>query len=116
MTDLSVIGGGDTVAVSAPTGTQALVMFGARSVSHNTAGSRVLLSYAVDGATTIAAAAGTATDDESTAADSLRSPGREHLRTGLTTGVNIFTLQVQPVGAASGSITVRNPYLIVWPL
>jgi hypothetical protein len=103
-------GSGTSVNATLVTGTKALVWYGARSVANATAGARVLLSVAVTGATTIAAAAGIATDDESSAVSDLNSPGRVNLFTGLTGGTNGFQLQGS---VTAGTGTVASPYIAV---
>lgn len=89
--------------VTVITGTIALVLFKAR-LANNTGGSVTFLSYAVSGATTVAASDAHSIDYESSNADDFAEFGGFDLRTGLTAGSNTFTLEGR-VTAGSGKIT-----------
>ncbi len=102
---------GVTVAVTITTGTSALVHFGARLVSADTAGVVMSLSYRISGATTQAALVSSSTTSESSAANDQNSPGRSHVPA-LTAGSNTFTLQGWTNNAAAVA-TVAYPFIIV---
>jgi hypothetical protein len=94
--------------VTLTTGTQALVMFGARFVQHSTAGANVQMSYRISGASSIDASAVWGTANESDPAGTLTSVFRANLHTGLTAGSNTFI----PNGFAS---TFTSDVFFGWP-
>ena len=90
------------VEVTVTTGTVALVLFEA-VLSNDTGGSSVLLSYSVSGATTVTAGDTHAIQYESSNAGDQARFGGFDLRTGLTAGSNVFTLEGR-VSANTGTI------------
>lgn len=95
-------------AVSAVTGTQALVWFGA--LISNSGANSSAASVAVSGASSVAANDQWAAINVGTSANRF-SVG--HIFTGLTSGSNTFTMQYK---AAAGTATFANRELIVVPL
>lgn len=93
-------------AVTSTTGTTCLVHH-ASSLGNDTAGGRSWTTYAVTGASTIAAddARGVAVD--CSAANRVTKCGLTYLQTGLTAGSNIFTQQFRVTGGI-GSFVVRH--------
>ena len=89
--------------VTVTTGTVALVLF--KSIlANDTAGSLTALSYSVSSATTVAADDGHSIHYESSNANDQVELGGFDLRTGLTAGSNVFTLEAR-VTADDGTIT-----------
>lgn len=107
------VGAGTQVAVSIATGVSALVFYGSRAMSNSTIGGRVIISYRVSGATTVASSAVISIDNESDPATTSSSGGRANHQTALTEGTNTFTLTAQ-VTAGLGTIT--SPFIIVHAL
>ncbi len=97
------------VEVTVTTGTEALVLFKAR-LSNSAAGSITYMSYSVSGATTVAAADGHSIWYESSGANDQANFGGHDLRTGLTAGSNVFTLEGR-VSADTG--TIHRPEITV---
>ncbi len=97
------------IEVTVTTGTIALVLFKAR-LSNTTAGSLTIMSYSVSGATTVSALDTHAILYETSVANDTAEFGGFDLRTGLTAGSNVFTLEAR-VNANTG--TVDNPELAV---
>jgi hypothetical protein len=94
--------GGTNPAVTIVTGTSALVQFHAK-LQHDTALRSVFVSFAVSGATTLAAAdLIAATNDQFNAAWGA-SVSRSFVVTGLTSGTNTFTMNYR--GVTSGTLT-----------
>ncbi len=91
------------IEVTVTTGTVALVLFKATLLNDN-AGSFTLMSYSVSGATTVAAADNHVIRYESGAANDTAEFGGFDLRTGLTAGSNVFTLEGR-VNGGTGSIS-----------
>ena len=102
-------GGGSEVEVTLTTGTAALVLFKG-DLSNDTGGSQCRMSYSISGATTVAAGDTTSIFYESSnAADAATLTGFD-LRTGLTAGSNVFTLE----GRVSGNTgTIVRPEIVV---
>ncbi len=97
------------IEVTVTTGTEALVLWKAR-MFNNTGGSSTFLSYSVSGATTVAASDTFAIFYESSGANDAAEFGGFDLRTGLTAGSNVFTLE----GRVSGNTgTIDNPEIAV---
>ncbi len=90
------------VEVTVTTGTVALVLFKAR-LANNTADAVTFLSYSVSSATTVAANDNHAIFYEAEAANDQGMFGGFDLRTGLTAGSNVFTLEGR-VSAGTGDI------------
>ncbi len=97
------------VAVTVTTGVRAFVSFKAQ-LHNSTAGAVGFLSYSVSGATTVAASDNHAIAFESSAANDLAEFGGFDLRTGLTAGSNVFTLEGR---VTAGVGTVENPEIAV---
>ncbi len=91
------------IEVTVTTGTVALVLFQA-TLFNNTGGSLTSMSYSVSGATTVAADDGHAIQYESSNANDQAQFGSFDLRTGLTAGSNVFTLEGR-VTANTGTIS-----------
>jgi hypothetical protein len=105
-----------TVSVSAVTGTAALVNFAAVMGSNSADGIAGFTSVAVSGATTVAASDNWAirVDEDSV---QYAKVGMSHLFTGLTPGLNTFTLQSKAGSAPGGTgIAVNNREIIVQPV
>ena len=97
------------IEVTVTTGTVALILWKAR-MSNNTAGSLTFLSYSVSSATTVSAADTFAINYESSVANDGAEFGGFDLRTGLTAGSNVFTLE----GRVNANIgTIDNPEIAV---
>ncbi len=111
---LSVFAGGGfatEIEVTCTTGTTALVLWKGK-LSNSTAGELTLMSYAVSGATTVAAADIHCILYESGAANDGAMFAGFDLRTGLTAGSNTFTL----TGRVSNGIgTIAYPEICVIP-
>lgn len=97
------------IEVTVTTGTVALVFFKAQ-LSNDTAGSLTLLSYSISSATTVAAADNHSILFESSANTDQAGFGGFDLRTGLTAGSNVFTLEAR-VTANTG--TIQRPEIAV---
>ncbi len=97
------------IEVTVTTGTVALVLFKAQ-LSGTTAGASTFLSYSVSGATTFAPADGQSIQYESSNANDLAAFGGFDLRTGLTAGSNVFTLEAR---VTAGTGTVARPEIAV---
>ena len=97
------------VEVTVTTGTVALVLWKA-SLSNTTAGSTTHLSYSVSGATTTAASNNNQIKYEASVANDGAEFSGFDLRTGLTAGSNVFTLEGR-VNANAG--TVARPEIAV---
>ena len=97
------------IEVTVTTGTVALVFFKAQ-LSNDTAGSLTLLSYSISSATTVAAADNHSILFESSANTDQAGFGGFDLRTGLTAGSNVFTLEAR-VTAKTG--TIQRPQIAV---
>ncbi len=106
---LGSVGFASEVEVSIVTGTSALVLFKAQ-LNNNGAGNWVAISYSVSGATTVAAAANHSIMYESGATDDQAEFAGFDLRTGLTAGTNVFTLEAK-VNAGTGTVT--RPEIVV---
>lgn len=105
-----------TVSVSAVTGTAARVDFAATMGSNSADGIAGFTSVAVSGATTIAASDNWAirVDEDSV---QYNKGSMSHLFTGLTPGLNTFTLQSKAGSAPGGTgIAVNNREIIVTPV
>lgn len=99
--------------VTITTGTSALVYIAAR-MSNSVAGSNVFMSYAVTGATTIAASSDWSVSwDGATVAGTEARIGAWHYVSILTSGSNVFTAKYK-VEANTGTFVERE--LIVFPL
>ncbi len=97
------------IEVTVTTGTVALVLFKA-TLANDTGGAQTFLSYSVSGATTVAAADTHAIlYDASNANDNAQFGGFD-LRTGLTAGSNVFTLEGR---VASNTGTIGRPEIAV---
>lgn len=92
-------------AVTVTTGVRALVVFGAW-ITNDTAGSRVFMSYAVSGATTVAAADASAMAHDASSTNRIVGASRVIMQ-GLTAGSNTFTAQYK-VSANTGTFSQRN--------
>lgn len=101
---------GPTVTVT--TGTTALVSLAA-SLSNSSTNSLTLVSYAVTGATTIAADDARGISLDGVGGGNFSQFGRTTLQTGLNAGVNTFTLKFK-VGSSTGTFKQRE--LVVLPL
>lgn len=97
------------VEVTVTTGTVALVLFKGQ-LSNNTAGSLTLLSYSVSSATTAAASDNHSIQYESGGANDIALFGGFDLRTGLTGGSNVFTLEAR---GTAGVLTLADPEIAV---
>ncbi len=82
------------IEVTVTTGTVALVLWKA-DLSNDTAGSSAILSYSVAGATTVTANDDHSISHESGAANDASQFGGFDLRTGLTAGSNVFTMEAR---------------------
>jgi hypothetical protein len=96
--------------VTVTTGTSALVGFHCRQ-SNSTLSSNVWTTYAVSGATTVAASDNFALSFDSPVANSTVYHGTSFRVTGLTAGSNTFTLQYR-VSAGTGTFHVRNLWVL----
>jgi hypothetical protein len=105
-TNLATVG----PAVTVTTGTSVLLGFHCRQ-SNATLASNCWTTYAVSGATTIAAADGTALSYDSPVANSTAYHGTTFRVTGLTAGSNTFTLQYR-VSAGTGTFHNRNLWVL----
>ena len=106
-TDLATAG----PAVTADTGTKALVIMTAR-IANSNAGQLVQMGYAVTSATTIAAAGSRALLYESSVANDRVQASAAYLEEGLTAGSNIFTAKYAVSG---GTGTFQHRQLTVIP-
>ena len=97
------------IEVTVTTGTGALVLFKG-TLSNSSAGASTRLSYSVSGATTVAANDAHANEYESGAANDLADFGGFDLRTGLTAGSNVFTLEGR---VSAGTGTIARPKIAV---
>jgi hypothetical protein len=115
MLDLNNLTGGTgvfpNVAVSLLTGASALVSVYAAAMSA-TSGA-VIMGYRISGASTVASAAAVAARNAQAA---LVSGAFSHIRTGLTPGVNVFTLQAQMAGGTTPAGRIITPSLVVTAL
>lgn len=100
-------------AVSVQTGTRALVTSTAL-VNHDTNGGFANMSFAVSGASTVAAADATAITQTSAVAGANITPSGTFLVTGLTAGVNTFTAKYR-VGGGNGAWANRNIVVVGLP-
>lgn len=107
-TDLTTVG----PSVSVQTGVSAVVFLSAQ-MSNSTAAASSLMSYAVSGATVIAAVDDTSILTVSTAANAPSRSGVIQLQTGLNPGVNVFTAKYR---AASNTGSYKYRHLAVIPL
>ncbi len=97
------------IEVTVTTGTVALVLLKAQ-LSNNTGGSGTFLSYSVSSATTVAASDNHSIFYESSNANDSAEFGGFDLRTGLTAGSNVFTLE----GRVNGNTgTIQRPEIAV---
>jgi hypothetical protein len=106
-TDLATVG----PAVSVNCGPKAIVMVTAR-VSNNTVNSASYASYTISGATSRAATDAEGLEDDGRAASNTIRMTAASLATGLTTGVNIFTMKYR---AGSNTSTFSDRQIIVIP-
>lgn len=98
-------------AVTVTTGTSALVGVAAK-IQNTTNSVNSKASYAVSGATTIAASDNTAVDMQfATAATTTLAASRVTMQTGLTAGSNTFTMKYR-VTAGSGTFDIRHIFVI----
>lgn len=97
------------VEVTLTTGTRALVLFKAR-LSNDTVGALTVLSFAISGASTDAAADNHAISYEASNVGDQAMFGGFDLRTGLTAGSNTFTLEGK---VSSGIGTINRPEIAV---
>lgn len=100
-------------AVTATTGTQALVMVSAQ-FAQVTPGNTTNMAYAISGATTVAASSVWAAIWQTTTSNYFGAFSRIYLHTGLTAGSNTFTAQFQTSGGTSANF--RNRQIAVIPL
>ncbi len=105
----AVVGFASEIEVTVTTGTVALVLFKSL-LANNTASASTLLSYSISSATTAAASDAHALQYESGAANDLAHFGGFDLRTGLTAGSNVFTLEAR---VPSGVGTIGRPEIAV---
>lgn len=103
---------GGEVEVAVTTGLTAIV-FWAAQIQTTTAGANVLVSFAVSGATTIAANDNYALQYESGAASDLAQFSTFFFRSALTAGSNTFTLEAR---VSAGTMTIGEPRILVIPL
>lgn len=108
-------GQGAGVMVQLITGTQALVMYGARYCGHQTLGLNAQLSYRISGGSSFDASTAWGTVQESDPAGTLRSVFRAHYHTGLTAGFNSFILVLAASGTSLNALC-GGPWLLVKPL
>ena len=97
------------IEVTVTTGTVALVLWQS-TLSNDGAGNSTRLSYSVSSATTVAANDAHANEYESGAANDLAKFGGFDLRTGLTAGSNVFTLEGR---GSAGVATIARPEIAV---
>lgn len=103
-------------AVTVTTGTKALVTIMSR-VTSDTAGGAAFATYAVSGATTIAAADYTrGLVFTISTANQLQRIGVSYLETGLTAGSNTFTMKYRAGGTASSTAAFASRTIIVQAL
>jgi phenylacetate-coenzyme A ligase PaaK-like adenylate-forming protein len=102
-TDLTTVGPSVTVT----TGTQALVFIAAH-MQNNTADQDASISYAVSGATTVAASDSWRAFVDGVAAANPERYGMVHFRTGLTAGSNTFTMKYRTGGATTATFQDRT--------
>lgn len=100
-------------ALTVTTGTQALVMISSQ-IAQATPGDSSLMSYAVSGATTVAANDKWGLDWMSTTSNYFGAFSRVYYHTGLTSGSNTFTAQFR--SGAGGTANFRNRQIMVVPL
>lgn len=100
-------------AVTVTTGTQAIVVMSAQS-AQATPGNTSNMSYAVSGASTVAAADDWSTVWQTTTSNYFGAFSRVNYHTGLTAGSNTFTAQFKTSGGTSANF--RNRQLFVIPL
>lgn len=106
------LNGGAGPLISVVTGPVALVAFGSLN-QLSTTGQNIFTSYAISGATTVAASDQWAMGATSPAAGlTAASASRVKLETGLTSGTNTFTLKYR---VSSGTATISNRNVIVIP-
>jgi hypothetical protein len=108
-TDFTGWGAGTNVTVTVTTGTRAMVRWGCRFASSNTAGAQIDMSFRVSGATTTASGTATSARGESGAANDQFNLSASRLVT-LTAGSNVFTAQAL---TSTGTATIGFPYIIV---
>ncbi len=106
-TDLATAG----PAVTVTTDTTALVIVSG-NLQNNTAGALSFMSYAVSGATTVAASTFHSLGFESNAGGDQLYASWAHLRTGLTAGSNVFTAKYE---VTSGTGSFRHRFITVIP-
>ncbi len=109
MVNLSDITFSGEIEVTVTTGTEALICWNAQ-LSNDTAGSLTYVSYSVSGATTVAASDNHSLNYESSANADRAEFGRSDLRTGLTAGSNVFTLEARVDGNTG---TILRPEIAV---
>lgn len=102
---------GPSVEVLLVTGTQVLVMYGARFCTHETLGQNCQMSYRISGGTAIGASTSWGTVQEADPALTVRSVWRANYHTGLTAGSNTFILNMASSGGATA--TVGGPWIAV---
>lgn len=107
-TDLATVG--PTVTVT--TGTNAIVLFGTE-IAANSDNISAVVSYAVSGATSIAASHDWRVEADGHPSGNYNTRYRSHLRTDLTPGSNTFTMKYQSIGAAGSQFRQRS--LLVLP-
>lgn len=107
-TSYTALTGGGVVAIN--TGTAAVVHHFS-SITNDTTGSRSYASYAISGATTIAAADGWALIHDVSGAGRTQKGGLVYKHTGLTAGSNTFTQQFK-VGGNTGTFLSRGITII----
>jgi len=97
----TLTGDGTAISVTLVTGTTARIDMNAVG-AHSTTSKRIFLSYAVSGATTVAAADANAIDVNEAVGTYQMSLSRSNIITGLTAGTNTFTLNYKgQVGTAT---------------
>ena len=97
------------IEVTVTTGTEALILFKAQ-LADTTGGALIHLSYAVSGATTVAASDNHSISYEPSNANDRAEFAGFDLRTGLTAGSNTFTLEGR---VSSGTGTIVRPEIAV---
>jgi hypothetical protein len=106
-TDLATVG----PVVTVTTGTAAIVGISS-FMSNNTAGDGPQISWAVTGASTIAAAVNGTAIFLVTSAGFNMTLGGVFLQTGLTAGSNIFTMKYNAAGGGTATFASRNLFVI----
>jgi hypothetical protein len=99
--------------VSVASGTRAIIFVSAR-IANNTNATESFASYAVSGASSVAATDSRAASLLVAAANQRARVGIIALETGLTAGTNVFTMKYKVGGASTGTFDART--LAVFPL